>query len=319
MKISPKDSRSLDALKGILLTLVIFGHLFSNRVTEDPIKYWLYGFHMPVFLFVSGYLISRSSLKNQNLGQVIKSRFLRLIVPWIIASLLFLGIYNPDVFTSGVKHFIKELFLSPYFHLWYIPAVLAQLCLMWFVERLGRFKWMLALIIAIAAFSAFEFPGSPIPNTVIDHRYLGYFIYFMIGYLHRNFEFIKLNSRVFLGVTTGSAILYAVSFYLDDHIQFLCFVFFSICCCQAVPLVIKTLSRHENGLTRIFSNVGKGSLWLYLAHPLITNNLKMREEAGPIDLLMGVSMAIGLSLIFGYIYGWFRCRNRDSKSSSPSP
>ena len=119
MKIGLDESRAIDALKGLLLIAVIFGHLFTSRVLDDPIKYFLYGFHMPAFLFLSGYLTSNTKLESQTFLDVYKSRLVRLVLPWLAATLVFLSVYEPSAFIGGLPHFLKKSFsaiLSPLVH-----------------------------------------------------------------------------------------------------------------------------------------------------------------------------------------------------------
>ena len=54
-----KRNAYFDNLKGILIFLVVLGHVLSSFAGEGSVARWLYllifSFHMPVFLFVSGY------------------------------------------------------------------------------------------------------------------------------------------------------------------------------------------------------------------------------------------------------------------------
>ena len=48
----------IDNLKGILIFLVVFGHLLELVITKGHAKYiyeLIYSFHMPFFIFLSGY------------------------------------------------------------------------------------------------------------------------------------------------------------------------------------------------------------------------------------------------------------------------
>lgn len=48
----------LDLVKGILILLVIFGHMLelADGVVGDVIYHFIYFFHMPLFVLISGYL-----------------------------------------------------------------------------------------------------------------------------------------------------------------------------------------------------------------------------------------------------------------------
>ena len=44
----------LDYTKGFGILLVILGHIYD---ASNPIKIWLYSFHMPLFFIISGFLL----------------------------------------------------------------------------------------------------------------------------------------------------------------------------------------------------------------------------------------------------------------------
>ncbi len=58
MTMAKRDS-FFDALKGVLIFLVVLGHMLElNKATSDTsVVLWdfIYLFHMPLFIFVSGY------------------------------------------------------------------------------------------------------------------------------------------------------------------------------------------------------------------------------------------------------------------------
>lgn len=66
----PMDQRNvyypgIDALKGILILLVIAGHFLEGRISENPLRYIIYSFHMPLFLVLSGFLLNRERLRHR--------------------------------------------------------------------------------------------------------------------------------------------------------------------------------------------------------------------------------------------------------------
>ena len=47
---------ALDNMKGILILLVVFAHILKNKDIANPFVIGIYYFHMPAFVFISGYL-----------------------------------------------------------------------------------------------------------------------------------------------------------------------------------------------------------------------------------------------------------------------
>ena len=62
-----KRLSEIDVLQGIAMILVVLGHHFADIMPPwyNTFRYYLYIFHMPVFIFISGFLI-RYSYKEIN-------------------------------------------------------------------------------------------------------------------------------------------------------------------------------------------------------------------------------------------------------------
>ena len=80
---------SLDILKGMAIYAVVIGHcdIFLNLPSISVDKYgslydFIYSFHMPLFMLISGYL--SMSIERKTVVEVICSKFKRLIIPSII-------------------------------------------------------------------------------------------------------------------------------------------------------------------------------------------------------------------------------------------
>ena len=77
-----------DYIKGVAIFLVIYGHSISHidigqtSWWENPVYMIIYMFHMPLFIFVSGYFFS----SNRNPKNYIENKVKALIIPAIIAT-----------------------------------------------------------------------------------------------------------------------------------------------------------------------------------------------------------------------------------------
>ncbi len=113
---------SLDALKMILIILVIYAHIpllnglipIGANVECDALTWHsvkgIYAFHMPLFVFLSGYLTKRKLLavqfgKSQKLIKLfVVFHIVDLVLKWIVA---------------GVRHSLHGI-VCPSFALWYL-------------------------------------------------------------------------------------------------------------------------------------------------------------------------------------------------------
>lgn len=102
----------IDNLKGILMVLVVFGHFLELIMDQGWTKYvyeLIYSFHMPFFVFISGYFY------KFNFEKIIRN----LLFPYIVFQVLYI------LFARLVlKDFQILQFYSPYWLLWYLFAMI---------------------------------------------------------------------------------------------------------------------------------------------------------------------------------------------------
>lgn len=82
----------LDALKGILIILVILGHSIQYQIKDyqhDALFRVIYSFHMPLFFLISGFL----TFKGRYDSHLVKKRFVQCIIPFISWA-IFLPIFE---------------------------------------------------------------------------------------------------------------------------------------------------------------------------------------------------------------------------------
>ncbi len=130
-----------DNLKGLLIFLVVLGHLFHTIETDSAIVNhiidWIYSFHMPAFLFISGYLA-----KGYYKDRVTKPKKpLTFLAYYTIFQLLFsllLEIINPKS---------KFSFFTPKLGLWYLIAIIVYYLLIPAIQRIPAYVSLPTLVI----------------------------------------------------------------------------------------------------------------------------------------------------------------------------
>lgn len=82
----------LSVLQGWAMLLVVIGHVrhgASTFVWETPLQNFIYSFHMPLFMFISGYLFYLTQMrKSKAYSEMIKNKAQRLLIPYFILSLV---------------------------------------------------------------------------------------------------------------------------------------------------------------------------------------------------------------------------------------
>lgn len=100
------------AARCIGILLVVFGHSYPFDVYIPPmvwkVKDFIYMFHMPLFIFLSGYLLMHNT---RPAGAYIRHRGIRLLVPYFVLSVV---AFVPKVL---IQQFLND---SVEFSLWYL-------------------------------------------------------------------------------------------------------------------------------------------------------------------------------------------------------
>lgn len=182
-----------DILKGIAILLVILGHTiqgldinFDNNIFFNVI----YSFHMPLFIFTSGAVLS---LKYNNLYKIseepfsnflqnLKKVLLRLLLPFVSWTLIMFYTGHRYESMSLVEWLImvgKQVDYS----LWFLLAILY--CLMFFYFTKFLFESMIKdinpLNLFIFSFIAFILLYKFIPSIFGTYFFKMYYFYFVLG------------------------------------------------------------------------------------------------------------------------------------------
>jgi len=110
MSLANNDSESVrfhcDVMRAIGIVLVALGHTLG---LSDLVQLWIYSFHMPLFFFLSGYVLKESRVQ-ETLQVNVKHYAHRLLVPYFAFSLL---TYIPWVFATRIYGADAKLNIHP--------------------------------------------------------------------------------------------------------------------------------------------------------------------------------------------------------------
>lgn len=111
-----KRNPYFDNVRVILIFLVVFGHMiqpFIDQAGLNTIYYWIYTFHMPAFILISGFFAKGSSDKEY-LAKLVK----KLLLPYLAFQIIYTGYYywieKPD-WNVGL--------LYPQWSLWFLVSL----------------------------------------------------------------------------------------------------------------------------------------------------------------------------------------------------
>ena len=172
----------LDNLKGLLIVFVVIGHFFdvwAGKYFNIRFIYtFIYLFHMPCFIFISGYL-TKAPEKNRD------NAFEKLLVPYIVMSILWKTYCT--IFSIVLHGYSSKLLsfsiLNPPYGLWYLQALFIW---RYFLKDILRIKYALwvSILLSLLVGTVNEF------GTVLSmSRVIVYLPFFLAGYYvrHKNY------------------------------------------------------------------------------------------------------------------------------------
>ncbi|MFD1606348.1 acyltransferase family protein [Oceanobacillus luteolus] len=190
-----------DNARVVLIFLVVFGHIIQPFITEstgmNTLYMWIYMFHMPAFILVSGFF-AKGAGDSGYIWNLVK----KLIMPYLIFQIIYTGYY----FLIGKPDWQAGLFY-PHWSLWFLFSLFGWHILLIFFKKLKPgYSIGLALLIGIGVGYFSE-----IGHTFSLSRTFVFFPFFLIGYwlTEKQLMLVKRNivKRVGLVVMAVFALL----------------------------------------------------------------------------------------------------------------
>ena len=258
-----------DNLKGLLIFLVVLGHslelLKNNYRIADIIYTFIYIFHMPSFIFISGYF-SKDLKKSQD------TAFEKFLIPFLIITLP----WNIALVLLGITDFYS--FFTPAWAMWYLYTMFIwKLILPYILKIKNIFKISIFLGILAGLFIEFN-------NFMSISRTITFLPYFLAGYFFDENLIYKIRNKnhipflLLLIFTLLLSIFFSISNFIPAEFLWLDRPFVNLKYPIRLGLIIR-ISLYFLGFLMIFtlinlitckkcflSKVGKNTLSIYLLH-----------------------------------------------------
>lgn len=180
----------IDDAKGLAILLVVFGHLVARQGPVgvgwyEPLRVLVYLFHMPFFMYLSGYVAFRSGAARTPLTawpRLARRRAERLLLPFLLFGLLILAgklvaarlvpVDNlpPDAW-HGLRALVWDTGASPATSVWYLGVLFVYSLAIPLLVRSGPLLWVIAFVL-------FALPAPPV---LYADRICAYFVFFVAG------------------------------------------------------------------------------------------------------------------------------------------
>lgn len=310
--LSPKRIFYFDNAKFILIFLVVLGHVISPLKEHDNLLLSLYSiiflFHMPAFIFISGYF-SKGYNKKGYLLKMIK----KILLPYFI----FQSIYSVFYYWNGQVADLQFDLFQPHWTLWFLIS------LFWwnlFLHIFAKLKWI-GLVIATIIGILIGYMDN-IGSFLSLSRTFVFFPYFLLGYL-LDLKHLKWIKKVKFSPVIGMTILLITMLLFG--------LFFPK---DAIPWLLGDTSyanmgvkEHIDGLKRLaqylvtlivvygflaivpsknfkFTIIGKRTLYIYLLHGFIIKTIQAFISDDTLSTISDqyltlISFSFGLCILLG--------------------
>jgi fucose 4-O-acetylase-like acetyltransferase len=279
-----------DWLKGVAITLMVYGHIshvgsFSDF--QNEIVGWIYTFHMPLFLIISGFFI------NINLGVSTAGKKVvrRLVVPYVVFISLYLfgliiiqyaGVATANLPPTSALDFIRIVLINPRGGYWFLHTIIVlQLIILIsreITERSSLDKAMF-LCIAFLAISVACMCNLLTPRTAT---------FFLIGIGLKNLD-NNLPSSTIAGATISAAVVVTAGGNVSI------FGMYQITWCLGILALLAGIgsSIRNTNLFKCFAWIGRNSLIILVLHAVFITLTKVASPA-----LMWVD---GTGIVFTFV------------------
>ena len=271
-------SNGIDFLRGILILLVIIGHVVVGSLHDNWIRYPIHAFHMPLFIGITGYLLNAQTLQESSLLNVFVRYWWRLILPFSLAFIFFTGIllfhaHQESRVTIGL---LLSYLHTPYYHLWFIPTMM-----IWVLAYRFMLKTPVPLLVILLFFSIVSLYWGSVPRAeqisqlvpFLNKKVMYFFSFFLFGAWLRtiNFETVLRIIEKFRSVLIA-AIMVSSFFYLK-HIGFepntirgIAWLVLNIALMLLLLPQMKSFALSETKINQMIVAIGRNSLPIYLWH-----------------------------------------------------
>lgn len=297
----------IDGLKSLMIFLVVLGHIHGYNDYGLNVTRIIFSFHMPVFVFISGFLTPLHPSKEKKMAWLKHTFFIYLFAQ--IAHVVLGCILGKDL--------SWRMIICPEYALWYLLCLIYWRISVWTIFENKNDIFLLGCSVFLALLSCFV----PLDSEFSFQRAFAFYPFFILGLVFKKRGLMSRMEKIHIWYAVivlliGLVIAYFLpwKYMPKNHCVswmslFARFVqsFLALCLC----LSIIRLSR-----TRIFEKLafgGQYTLWIYIGHTylirIFDNYFSIK-----LDLIGAIIMALLICFGIGLIaYGYMRVRNSQRK------
>jgi fucose 4-O-acetylase-like acetyltransferase len=296
-----------DVVKAVAIILVVFGHNIqfgsgykywaSDSYFSNPVFIFIYTFHMPLFMLLSGYFFA-NTVKKYETSKLIDNRFKTLFVPIFMWSLIPVGILLlKSIIRQSIDILLlKEILNILIYNLWFLWAIFFCSILTMIISK--RFSDSLCVYIGVLIVLTL------LPDGWNVQYYKFMYPFFVVGYFWKKSLFgrcemylIKYKWLLFVALVISFIFLYHFydyecyiytsgifvlkngglkQFWIDIYRWMIGFVGSAM----VLWILYIVVRNKHNRITESLAKLGENSLGIYILDNLINQYILMRVCGG---------------------------------------
>lgn len=303
---------ALDNLKSFLIIFVVVGHCIQFSTDEfDNVALFrfIYAFHMPLFMWVSGFVNYRDGTTNLS---VLKRRAVQLALPFLSWTLL-------NCIMTRNPHHLVDVFYNPTLSVWFVWDLFLIICFSTVVNYFSEKNGRSSLKYTIIAFLVAEFLAKGLHINVLDISHsLDMGMYYLMGYFMHKYQVFKKFIDVKIGGGLGALFFFMYLFWqrklpptfipdAPNAVGTLWKMMTAILACCSIPLFFIRFAEIN---IKVITYLGRQTLGIYVVHQTLLGLLIKQLESYDMPYWCLVSSLAILTITLSQIINVLLQKNR---------
>lgn len=256
-----------DNLKALLIFLVVFGHCIEKYIHDSnmlrSLYLFIYIFHMPLFIFVSGYF-------SKNIEKCKKNSIDNILIPYILFNIVWYGV------NSILDRKLTFSFIAPGWALWYLLSLFYWRISLQYLVKIKNIiviSVILAIVLGIVGISSLSISRT---FAFLPFFLLGYYcdnkIIYRIKNIDKKYCYLSLISIFIISMyivynfDVNVMFLYNSQSYSDFNLNILLGMSFKFSSYIGAIILSISVINLIPANKKFYSYIGKYTLTVYLLH-----------------------------------------------------
>jgi len=272
----PMRLRTIDIAKAICILLVVLGHYSpaNSPAWYKTLTGVIYSFHMPLFMYLSGYLY-RATRKPLKYGDFVMKKTKRLLIPYFLISVLIISI---KILTERYMYVENPVSWRDFISIFYLPSAgyflwfIYTLFLIFLIIPFFRKDYLLNTLFAASLIA--QLAPFSLTDAFCIEQFRIHLFYFVLGCI--TFRYQAIRRRLLrlppAAAIISAAVVFAVLYYYQPAFSgifaSLVSLALALTACYSVILISRLISEHTKKISRQLLRLSAYTYTIYLFHTI---------------------------------------------------